>query len=107
LTFATFKASQRTTATQEASRLVLGAEFPHAIELLLELVAPPCGSRSTCATSREYPGTGEYGKYFEEGVYNCVGCGTPLYQSTTKFNSGCGWPAFYEGLPGAITSTAD
>lgn len=49
-----------------------------------------------------YPGTGEYDKLFEEGVYNCAGCGTPLYKSTTKFNSGCGWPAFYEGLPGAI-----
>ncbi|XP_039173044.1 peptide methionine sulfoxide reductase B5 [Eucalyptus grandis] len=55
----------------------------------------------------EYPGTGEYDKYFEEGVYNCAGCGTPLYRSTTKFNSGCSWPAFYEGLPGAITSTLD
>ena len=52
-----------------------------------------------------YPGTGEYDKFFEEGVYNCGGCGTPLYKSTTKFNSGCGWPAFYEGLPGAINST--
>jgi len=49
-----------------------------------------------------YPGTGEYDKVFEEGVYSCAGCGTPLYRSTTKFNSGCGWPAFYEGLPGAI-----
>ncbi|KAK3420278.1 hypothetical protein EUGRSUZ_G01088 [Eucalyptus grandis] len=55
----------------------------------------------------EYPGTGEYDKFSEEGVYNCAGCGTPLYRSTTKFNSGCGWPAFYEGLPGAITSTPD
>lgn len=49
-----------------------------------------------------YPGTGQYDKFFEEGVYKCAGCGTPLYRSTTKFNSGCGWPAFYEGLPGAI-----
>ncbi|RVX10161.1 Peptide methionine sulfoxide reductase B3, chloroplastic [Vitis vinifera] len=54
-----------------------------------------------------YPGTGEYDKFFEEGVYNCAGCGTPLYKSTTKFNSGCGWPAFYEGLPGAINRTPD
>ncbi|KAL0384372.1 UNVERIFIED_CONTAM: Peptide methionine sulfoxide reductase B2, chloroplastic [Sesamum radiatum] len=30
-----------------------------------------------------------------------------LYKSTTKFNSGCGWPAFYEGLPGAINQTPD
>ncbi|KAL8554842.1 hypothetical protein ACS0TY_002864 [Phlomoides rotata] len=55
----------------------------------------------------EYPGTGEYDKFFEEGIYNCAGCGTPLYKSTTKFNSGCGWPAFYEGLPGAIKRTTD
>ncbi|KAG4971606.1 hypothetical protein JHK85_038027 [Glycine max] len=50
----------------------------------------------------EFPGTGEYDKFFDEGVYNCAGCGTPLYRSLTKFNSGCGWPAFYEGIPGAI-----
>ncbi|KAK7331793.1 hypothetical protein VNO80_28533 [Phaseolus coccineus] len=55
----------------------------------------------------EFPGTGEYDKFFGEGVYNCTGCGTPLYKSITKFNSGCGWPAFYEGLPGAINRNPD
>ncbi|KAL0457351.1 UNVERIFIED_CONTAM: Peptide methionine sulfoxide reductase B5 [Sesamum latifolium] len=50
----------------------------------------------------EPKGTGHYDKFYEEGVYNCAGCGTPLYKSTTKFNSGCGWPAFFEGLPGTI-----
>ncbi|KAL6610196.1 hypothetical protein ACP70R_040165 [Stipagrostis hirtigluma subsp. patula] len=55
----------------------------------------------------EYPGTGEYDKFFGEGIYECAGCGTPLYKSSTKFNSGCGWPAFYEGLPGAIRQTPD
>ncbi|XP_040996163.1 peptide methionine sulfoxide reductase B5-like [Juglans microcarpa x Juglans regia] len=55
----------------------------------------------------ELKGTGEYDKFFEEGIYSCAGCGTPLYKSTTKFNSGCGWPAFYEGFPGAITRTPD
>ncbi|XP_020234005.1 peptide methionine sulfoxide reductase B5 [Cajanus cajan] len=55
----------------------------------------------------EFPGTGEYDKFFSEGVYNCAGCGTPLYRSITKFNSGCGWPAFYEGLPGAINRNPD
>ncbi|KAE8668356.1 Peptide methionine sulfoxide reductase B5 [Hibiscus syriacus] len=55
----------------------------------------------------EYPGTGEYDKFIEEGVYNCAGCGSPLYKSTTKFNSGCGWPAFYDGLPGAINCNPD
>ncbi|KAH9567071.1 hypothetical protein CY35_03G010200, partial [Sphagnum magellanicum] len=42
----------------------------------------------------------------EEGVYKCVGCGTPLQNSTTEFDSGCGWPAFFGGLPGAITGEA-
>ncbi|KAL8137308.1 hypothetical protein V2J09_003309 [Rumex salicifolius] len=55
----------------------------------------------------EYPGTGEYDKFFDEGVYTCAGCNTPLYKSTTKFNSGCGWPAFFEGLPGAINRIPD
>lgn len=52
-----------------------------------------------------YPGTGAYNKTKDEGVYECVGCGTPLYKSTTKFDSGCGWPAFFEGIPGAINET--
>ena len=45
----------------------------------------------------ERAGTGEYEHHKEEGVYSCAGCGTPLYKSTTKFSSGCGWPAFFDG----------
>lgn len=45
----------------------------------------------------EAPGTGKYDKWSKEGVYSCAGCGTPLYKSTTKFDSGCGWPAFFDG----------
>ncbi|KAK4746206.1 hypothetical protein SAY87_012518 [Trapa incisa] len=55
----------------------------------------------------ELRGTGQYNKFYGEGIYNCAGCGTPLYKSTTKFDSGCGWPAFYEGLPGAINRFPD
>ena len=35
-------------------------------------------------------------------TFDCVACGTPLYTAKSKFDSGCGWPAFYEGVPGAI-----
>ncbi|XP_020990749.1 uncharacterized protein LOC107473636 [Arachis duranensis] len=49
----------------------------------------------------------EYNKFYEEGVYNCAGCATPLYKSSTKFDSGYGWLAFFEGLLGAINRSVD
>lgn len=38
--------------------------------------------------------TGQYDKHYEEGTYTCAGCGTVLFESDAKYNSGCGWPAF-------------
>ena len=38
--------------------------------------------------------TGKYDNYFEKGTYSCAGCGNQLFVSETKYNSGCGWPAF-------------
>lgn len=38
--------------------------------------------------------TGEYDKHYEDGEYVCAGCGTVLFASDAKYNSGCGWPAF-------------
>ena len=38
--------------------------------------------------------TGEYDKFYDEGEYHCAACGTQLFYSTAKYNSGCGWPAF-------------
>ncbi|KAF0684843.1 Aste57867_23188 [Aphanomyces stellatus] len=55
----------------------------------------------------EYAGTGTYNKHFEKGVYTCAGCELPLYTSDHKFNSGCGWPAFFDAIPGAIKAVPD
>lgn len=44
----------------------------------------------------EFPFTGEYDNFFQEGTYVCSACGTPLFNSDAKFDSGCGWPSFYE-----------
>lgn len=43
----------------------------------------------------EAPYTGEYYKNHEEGIYDCVVCGSPLFTSNEKYDSGCGWPSFY------------
>ncbi|MBI3311971.1 MAG: peptide-methionine (R)-S-oxide reductase MsrB [Candidatus Omnitrophica bacterium] len=42
--------------------------------------------------------TGRYWNHHEKGVYRCIGCGTDLYRSDTKFDSGTGWPSFWEAV---------
>ena len=46
----------------------------------------------------ERPGTGQYLHHHEHGIYTCVCCGTPLFESDTKFDAGCGWPSYFEPL---------
>ncbi|KAI4134544.1 MAG: hypothetical protein LQ347_001419 [Umbilicaria vellea] len=52
--------------------------------------------------------TGVYDKHMpSNGVYTCAGCNAPLYKATHKFKSGCGWPAYFDSIPGAVTRHTD
>jgi len=52
--------------------------------------------------------TGPYWNSKEKGIYSCAGCGEHLFVSDTKFDSGCGWPSYFEALtPDVITEIRD
>ncbi|XP_046616116.1 methionine-R-sulfoxide reductase B1 isoform X2 [Neodiprion virginianus] len=56
----------------------------------------------------ERPFTGTYNKFYERGTYTCVVCDQELFSSETKYDSGCGWPAFNEVLDqGRVKLTKD
>lgn len=51
--------------------------------------------------------TGDYHDCHEPGVYRCACCGAPLFDAETKFDSGTGWPSFWQPLPDAVGTKTD
>jgi peptide-methionine (R)-S-oxide reductase len=50
----------------------------------------------------EAPFSGQYWDHWEGGAYRCVGCGTPLFESSSKFDAGCGWPSYSEPINSTV-----
>jgi peptide-methionine (R)-S-oxide reductase len=68
----------------------------------------PLAYNVTRHAGTEYPFSGEYDHNKADGIYRCICCGTALYDSRTKFDSGTGWPSFWQPISGSnIVTTAD
>lgn len=55
----------------------------------------------------EYPGSSPLNDEKRSGIYACAGCGRELFSSATKYESGSGWPSFFQPLEGAVGTTRD
>ena len=55
----------------------------------------------------ERPGSSQLNKEHRKGTFYCAGCGNALYSSSTKFESGTGWPSFWQPLAGAVVTETD
>ncbi len=95
--------SQNTSACGVESGLARGAE-----EEVWRTKLTPEQFRITRQGGTERAFTGTYWNHKGTGIYSCVCCGTELFSSATKFESGTGWPSFWDGMQaGAIRTLTD
>lgn len=72
-----------------------------------QLLTPQQYQVMRCSAT-ERPFTGKYYDHHEDGVYYCAGCGAPLFDSTTKYDSGSGWPSYFQPVQeGAVGEMKD
>ena len=99
------KSGEELPKTEEGWRTILN---PEQFRVLRQKSTEPSGFSERTPGQLEFELKKSVGtKYPTEGTYDCVACGSPLYTAQSKFDSGCGWPAFYEGVTGAIKEIAD
>lgn len=96
--------AQKSNAKEAAEDRV--GEVKHSDEDWRSLLSPESYAvLRQAATERR--GTSELLSVKRKGVFVCAGCGNPLYKTEMKYESGTGWPSFYDAIPGAIDTTVD
>lgn len=61
-------------------------------------ILSPLQFEVTRRNGTEPPFSGEFNKFYEDGIYRCAGCGTVLFSSDTKYDSKSGWPSFWNAV---------
>ena len=69
--------------------------------------AEPLAFEVTRRAATERPFSGKYETHWEPGQYHCVCCDAKLFDSSTKFDAGCGWPSFDDAIEGSIKNVLD
>jgi peptide-methionine (R)-S-oxide reductase len=75
---------------------VMSSENPRKSDTEWKEVLTPAQYNVCRLKGTEAPGSGKYDKFYEKGYYRCVACGKRLFDSDTKYNSGSGWPSFFD-----------
>ena len=90
---------------EPSSRLVRSAALPSPPQQQLTIAEQ---FRILRQQGTEAPHSGPLDEHFApQGAYACAGCDAPLYRASHKFRSGCGWPAFFDAVPGAVLRRRD
>jgi peptide-methionine (R)-S-oxide reductase len=88
---ATFDAAGKRTGVEEVDKIVKSDD-----EWRKQLTAEQFEVTRKAGTERAF--TGKYAETHDDGIYHCICCNTALFDSKTKFDSGTGWPSFYQPL---------
>ena len=76
-------------------------------ERMARSCSPPTSSACCANTAPSAPARSPLNYEKRTGVYHCAACDQPLFESSTKYESGSGWPSFWQPLPNAVATTTD